>query len=83
MEGADISFTKEALDAIAKKAMARKTGARGLRSIVENALLETMYELPSMKNAKTVIVDEQVINEGKTPEIIFSTDDSEQIAIDA
>ena len=63
--------------------MARKTGARGLRSIVENALLETMYELPSMKNAKTVIVDEQVINEGKTPEIIFSTDDSEQIAIDA
>ena len=52
-----------------KKAMARKTGARGLRSIVENALLETMYELPSMKNAKTVIVDEQVINEGKTPEI--------------
>ncbi|GAF62617.1 LOW QUALITY PROTEIN: ATP-dependent Clp protease ATP-binding subunit ClpX [Psychrobacter sp. JCM 18903] len=83
MEGADISFTKEALDAIAKKAMARKTGARGLRSIVENALLETMYELPSMKNAKTVIVDEQVINEGKTPEIIFSTDDLEQIAIDA
>jgi ATP-dependent Clp protease ATP-binding subunit ClpX len=83
MEGADISFTKEALDAIAKKTMARKTGARGLRSIVENALLETMYELPSMKNAKTVIVDEQVINEGKTPEIIFSTDDSEQIAIDA
>ena len=69
MEGADITFTKEALDAIAKKAMARKTGARGLRSIVENALLETMYELPSMKDAKTVLVDEQVINEGKTPEI--------------
>ena len=69
MEGAEIEFTKEALDAIAKKAMERKTGARGLRSIVENALLETMYELPSMKNAKTVLVDEQVINEGKTPKI--------------
>ncbi|WP_413191204.1 ATP-dependent protease ATP-binding subunit ClpX [Psychrobacter sp. AT9] len=69
MEGADISFTKEALDAIAKKAMARKTGARGLRSIVENALLDTMYELPSMKDAKTVLVDEEVINDGKTPEI--------------
>ena len=69
MEGAKIEFTKEALDAIAKKAMERKTGARGLRSIVENALLETMYELPSMKNAKTVLVDEQVINEGKTPKI--------------
>ncbi|MGO2339980.1 MAG: ATP-dependent Clp protease ATP-binding subunit ClpX, partial [Psychrobacter sp.] len=69
MEGAEINFTQEALDAIAKKAMERKTGARGLRSIVENALLETMYELPSMKDAKTVLVDEEVINEGKTPEI--------------
>ena len=82
MEGADITFTKEALDAIAKKAMARKTGARGLRSIVENALLETMYELPSMENAKTVLVDEAVINDGKIPEITFSNGDSEQIAID-
>jgi len=69
MEGAEISFTDEALDAIAKKAMERKTGARGLRSIVENALLETMYELPSMKDAKTVMVDAEVINEGKIPKI--------------
>ena len=69
MEGAEINFTQEALDAIAKKAMERKTGARGLRSIVENALLETMYELPSMKDAKTVMVDAEVINEGKIPKI--------------
>ena len=69
MEGAKISFTDEALDAIAKKAMERKTGARGLRSIVENALLETMYELPSMKDVKTVLVDDTVINEGATPKI--------------
>ena len=69
MEGAKISFTDEALDAIAKKAMERKTGARGLRSIVENALLETMYELPSMKDVKTVVVDDSVINEGATPKI--------------
>ena len=69
MEGAKITFTDEALDAIAKKAMERKTGARGLRSIVENVLLDTMYELPSMKDAKTVTVDEQVINEGKIPKI--------------
>lgn len=69
MEGAEISFTQGALDAIAKKAMERKTGARGLRSIVENALLETMYELPSMENAKTVMVDADVINEGKVPKI--------------
>jgi ATP-dependent Clp protease ATP-binding subunit ClpX len=69
MEGAKITFTKKALDAIAKKAMERKTGARGLRSIVENALLETMYELPSMKDAKLVTVDDKVINEGKIPKI--------------
>lgn len=69
MEGAEITFTEGALDAIAKKAMERKTGARGLRSIVENALLETMYELPSMENIKKVVVTEDVINEGKTPEM--------------
>ncbi len=69
MEGAKITFTKKALDAIAKKAMERKTGARGLRSIVENALLETMYELPSMENVKSVTVDDKVINEGKIPKI--------------
>ncbi len=69
MEGAKITFTDKALDAIAKKAMARKTGARGLRSIVENVLLDTMYELPSMKDAKTVMVDEEVINDGKIPKI--------------
>ncbi|WP_230661720.1 ATP-dependent protease ATP-binding subunit ClpX [Psychrobacter sp. I-STPA10] len=69
MEGAEISFTEGALDAIAKKAMERKTGARGLRSIVENALLETMYELPSMQDIKKVVVTEEVINEGKTPEM--------------
>ena len=80
MEGAEIAFTSEALDAIAKKAMARKTGARGLRSIVENVLLDTMYELPSMENARLVTVDKDVINEGKTPHITLSTDDEEQVA---
>ncbi|WP_227429153.1 ATP-dependent Clp protease ATP-binding subunit ClpX [Psychrobacter sp. I-STPA6b] len=69
MEGANITFTEDALDAIAKKAMERKTGARGLRSIVENALLETMYELPSMEGIQNVTVDAEVINEGKTPEM--------------
>ncbi|ALF59527.1 ATP-dependent protease ATP-binding subunit ClpX [Psychrobacter urativorans] len=82
MEGAEIVFTKEALDAIAKKAMARKTGARGLRSIVENVLLDTMYELPSMENAKLVTVDEAVINEGKAPAIVSSTDDAAQVAVE-
>ncbi|WP_352339255.1 ATP-dependent protease ATP-binding subunit ClpX [Psychrobacter sp. 16-MNA-CIBAN-0192] len=82
MEGAEIVFTKEALDAIAKKAMARKTGARGLRSIVENVLLETMYELPSMENATMVTVDKEVINDGKAPHITLSTDDADQVAVE-
>ena len=82
MEGAEIVFTKEALDAIAKKAMTRKTGARGLRSIVENVLLETMYELPSMENAIMVTVDKEVIDDGKTPHITLSTDDVAQVAVE-
>lgn len=70
MEDAELQFTSEALTAIAKKAVERKTGARGLRSIVENALLETMYELPSMQDAKVVQVTEAVINDGQAPKIL-------------
>lgn len=66
MEGAKLEFSPEALTAIAKKAMSRKTGARGLRSIIENALLETMYELPDM-GAKKVIVNQAVIDNGAKP----------------
>ncbi len=69
MENAHLEFSQTALVAIAKQALKRKTGARGLRSIVENALLETMYELPSMEAGKTITVDEQVINDGKSPTI--------------
>lgn len=70
MEDAELQFTSEALTAIAKKAVERKTGARGLRSIVENALLDTMYELPSMQDAKVVQVTEAVINDGQAPKIL-------------
>ncbi|GAA0316151.1 ATP-dependent protease ATP-binding subunit ClpX [Psychrobacter aestuarii] len=70
MEGAKITFTEAALVAIAKRAVERKTGARGLRSIVENALLDTMYELPSMEGATSVTVDEDVINTGSAPKIV-------------
>lgn len=70
MEDAQLQFTSEALTAIAKKAVERKTGARGLRSIVESALLETMYELPSMQDAKVVQVTEAVINDGQAPKIL-------------
>ena len=67
MEGAKLHFEKEALTAIAKQAMKRRTGARGLRSIIENALLETMYELPSMSDAKSVTVTRGVIEDCDEP----------------
>ena len=69
MEGAKLTFEGEALTAVAKQAMKRKTGARGLRSIIENALLDTMYELPSMDDAKEVVVTGAVIENGGKPVI--------------
>ena len=71
MEGVDLEFTEEALKEVAKKALKRKTGARGLRSILEQALLEIMYDIPSMENLTKVIISEDVINDGATPEMIF------------
>ena len=70
-EGVDLEIRDEALSAVAKKAMKRKTGARGLRSILENALLSTMYELPSMDGVKKVIVDAGVITDGSRPLFIL------------
>ncbi len=69
MEDAKLEFDQNALVAIAKQALNRKTGARGLRSIVENALLDTMYELPSIEGHKTVVVDAAVIDENQAPKI--------------
>ncbi len=71
LENVELEFTQEALNAMAKKALARKTGARGLRSIVERALLDTMYDLPSLENLEKVIVDEAVITENKTPTLQY------------
>lgn len=68
MENVELEFTKEALVAIAKKAIARKTGARGLRSIVENLLLDTMYDLPTL-NAKKVIVSKECVERNEKPMI--------------
>lgn len=68
MEGVELQFEQEALIAIAQKAIARKTGARGLRSIVENLLLDTMYDLPSL-NAKKVIVHKVCVEKGDKPTI--------------
>ncbi len=71
MEGSEIEFREEALRAVARKAMDRKTGARGLRSIVESVLLDTMYDLPSFGNVAKVVVDDGVITGDSEPLIIF------------
>ncbi len=72
MEGADLTFTDDALTAIAQKAIERKTGARGLRSIMENMLLDTMYELPSQENVEEVVVNEDVVKNSKAPLLIYA-----------
>jgi len=71
MEGADLDIREEALKAIARRAMARKTGARGLRTILESTLLNSMYELPSLKNVSRVVVDESVIEGESEPFILY------------
>ena len=75
MEGAELDLREEALRAIAKKAMERKTGARGLRSILEHSLLDTMYELPSIDDVESVVVDESVINGLSEPLLIYANED--------
>jgi ATP-dependent Clp protease ATP-binding subunit ClpX len=74
LEGVQLEIRPDALRAIAKKATVRKTGARGLRSILESALLDTMYELPSMKNVAKVSVDANVIDDGARPLFVFEDD---------
>lgn len=80
MEGVDLEFRDSALHLIAKKALERKTGARGLRSIMEHALLEIMYDLPSIKNLEKVVVDENVIKGDAQPLLIFADAKSEATA---
>ncbi len=74
MEGAEIEFRDEALRAIARKAMARKTGARGLRTIMEHVLLDTMYELPSLENVQKVVIDERAIAGETAPYLVYDSE---------
>ena len=83
MEGAEIDFREDALHAIAKKAMERKTGARGLRSIMEKILLDTMYDLPSQEGVTKVVVDESVINGDSQPYLIYENKDVKKKASSA
>jgi ATP-dependent Clp protease ATP-binding subunit ClpX len=74
-EKVDLKFTDEALRAIAREALIRKTGARGLRGVIENSMLDVMYEIPSRTNVKECIIDEEVITKKKQPTLIYRTDD--------
>ena len=71
MEGVDLEIRPTALKAIAKKALARKTGARGLRSILEQALIDTMFDLPNASNVEKVVVDESTIDDNKPPLLVY------------
>ncbi|MEO3865546.1 ATP-dependent protease ATP-binding subunit ClpX [Rheinheimera fenheensis] len=81
MEDVELEFRDDALNAIAQKAMERKTGARGLRSIVEGVLLDTMYELPSMQDVAKVVIDETVIRGESDPILIYQS--SEPLAAES
>jgi ATP-dependent Clp protease ATP-binding subunit ClpX len=83
MEGVELEFRESALNAIAKRALARRTGARGLRSIIEHALLDTMYDLPSLKGVSKVVVDEGLISGESKPLLIYSDQNDQSRAAGA
>jgi len=83
MEGVDLEFRDDALRAVARKALKRRTGARGLRTIIESVLLDTMYELPSLELVSKVVVDEAVINGAAEPYLIYSNDQPTARAVGA
>ena len=82
MEGAELEIRDDALVAIARKAMARKTGARGLRTIIEGVLLNSMYDLPSIENVSKVVVDETVIEGEAEPYILYENNEKQAAAAD-
>jgi ATP-dependent Clp protease ATP-binding subunit ClpX len=82
MENCELEFRPEALCSVARKAMERKTGARGLRSILEHILLDTMYDLPSMEGLSKVIIDEDVIESKSKPLLMFEGGEQNRAASD-
>ena len=73
MEGVELELREDALRAVANRAILRKTGARGLRTILENVLLDTMYDLPSMENATKVVGDEAAVTGETKPYVIYES----------
>jgi ATP-dependent Clp protease ATP-binding subunit ClpX len=82
IEGCEIEFRKDSLAAVARKAMARKTGARGLRTILENTLLDIMYDLPAMENVSKVVIDAAVIEGDAQPYILYEGGEMQRAASD-
>ena len=74
-EGVDLRFTDEAIKAIAQEALKRKTGARGLRGVIESSMLDVMFDVPGMKNVKEVIVDADVIRDAAQPKLVYFSDE--------
>ena len=72
LDNVELVFSEEALSAISEKAIARKTGARGLRSIIEDALIDIMYDVPSSEDVTKVVITEQTINDEIEPELYDS-----------
>jgi len=81
MEGVELEFRPSALKAIAQKSMSRKTGARGLRSILEGVLLQTMYELPALDNVIKVVIDDKVVHGEAEPLLIYSSQEGATKAV--
>lgn len=81
MEGVELEFSESALHQVAKKALKRKIGARGLRTILEDVLLDTMYELPSLENLEKVVVDENAIAKNGTPALIYKNEKKESLKV--
>jgi len=80
MENVDLDIRDDALDAIAEKAIERKTGARGLRSILETTLLDTMYKIPSEQDVIKVVVDASVINGENEPMLVYEKPEQKKVA---
>ena len=71
MDGVELEIRPSALTAIARKALARKTGARGLRSILEHSLIDTMFDLPTLDGVAKVVIDEHIIEDGGQPLLVY------------
>ena len=77
LEGVDLEVRQDALVAVSRRAMDRKTGARGLRSILERALLDIMFDLPSLENVKKAVVEASVITDAAKPLLIYADEDEQ------